>query len=526
MKYQWMVLAACCAVTMSSCINDLDVTPIDPSVSGEFDQDAVFAKGYASLALTGQSGPAGNGDVDGIDEGTSGFIRLIWNLNELTTDEAICSWGDPGVPEMNFINWSSTHSQLEGLYGRLYFGVTLANHFLEKTAGQTDEKSIKQIAETRFLRALNYYVLLDMFGNVPFTTTVSSEKAKQIQRADLFKFIEEELLDIVADQYEPNAAPYGRADKAASWMLLSRLYLNAEVYTGTARWVDAVKYAEMVIDASYELSPSYAELFMADNDINVNAMKEIIFPIRQDGVNSQSYAGMHFVIASTHTAGMGNWGSTQGWSGNRGRQALANKFFADGVPAVGGVAENVALAGDDRAMFFTYGTYEDNGVEKVFESKLPIVIYNQFFEGLPIAKFTNLRSDGAPASNSEFVDTDMPYFRLAEAYLTFAEANLRAGGDAAKSLEKVNVLRARANATPLSAIDLNTILDEKCREFYFEGQRRVDLIRYGYFTSSSYLWDWKGGKPEGTGVSPIYNLMPIPFSDINANENLVQNKGF
>ncbi len=518
-----------CTLGLSSCIGDLDVTPIDPSVNQVFNQNEVFGKMYASLANTGQNGPAGNGDLDGIDEGTSGFFRLIWNFSELPTDEGLCSWGDVGIAEMNFASWSASHNQLEGLYYRLYFGVTLSNLFLEMTEGKTDDNSIKQRAEARFLRALNYYYLMDFYGDVPFTTVVSSEKAKQIDRADLFLFIEKELLDIIDDQYDALQAPYGRADKVATWLLLSRMYLNAEVYTGQARWADAVEYSEKVISSGYELADEYSQLFMGDNDLNANVMKEIILPIRQDGVLNPSYATSTFLIASTRTQGMGSWGSTEGWGGNRGRVSLAAKFFPNGeIPAgLDEVSKTIAEAGDDRAMFVNAGSYvDDKGETQTIEFTLPISNVNTFKEGVGVAKFTNIYSNGAPASNSQFVDMDMPFFRMAEAYLTYAEANLRNGGDVSKSLESINVLRQRANARELTDLTLNQILDEKSREFYFEGHRRTVLVRYGYFTSSTYLWDWKGGSEAGTGVSAIYNLLPIPTSDLIANGNLTQNPGY
>lgn len=514
------------SMNLSSCIGDLDTMPIDPNVSTEFKQDEVFAKIYATMGITGQQGPAGNGDVADIDEGTSGFYRLIWNFNELPTDEAICSWGDPGIPELNFARWSSSHDQLAGLYGRLYFDVTLCNHFLEKTSGLTDEKSLKQRAEARFMRAMNYFYLMDFFGNVPFTEVVASEPPMQIKRADLFAYIEKELKEIEAEMYEPRQAPYGRADKAAVWLLLSRLYLNAEVYTGKAQWAEAATYAKKVMDSNYKLASRYTVLFMGDNDLNEDAMQEIILPIRQDGVNTQSYAGASFLVASTHTKGMGSWGTSEGWGGNRGRMALAKKFFADGkMPEKS--ANTAEAAGDDRAQFVTYGEYQtDKGETEIFETSLPIKDWNTFKQGVAVAKFSNAYSNGGTPSNSIFVDMDIPFMRAAEAYLTFAEATLRAGGDKEVAKEAVNELRKRANATKLTDLTLNDILDEKCREFYFEAHRRTDLIRYGYFTSGNYLWDWKGGTTDGSGVSSIYNLMPIPATDMNANENLVQNPGY
>lgn len=295
MKFRYLktllpVASLALALSVTSCVGDLDVEPINPNLTQKFYQDEVFTKIYATMAMTGNEGPAGMGDVDGLDEGTSGFYRLIWNMSELATDEAICNWGDPGVPEMNFMRWGASHDQITGLYGRLNFDVTLCNHFLEQTEGISDEKSVKQRAEVRFMRALNYYYLLDFFGNVPFTEKVSITPPQQIKRADLYAYIESELKAIENDMYEPRTAPYGRADKAAVWFLLSRLYLNAEVYTGTVQWVNAATNANKVINTSYDLCDTYSELFMADNDENAEAMKEIILPIRCDGRYTRAYA--------------------------------------------------------------------------------------------------------------------------------------------------------------------------------------------------------------------------------------------
>lgn len=503
--------------SFSSCIDDLNVTPIDPSVTQSFNQDGVFAKIYASLALTGQTGPDGNGDVDGIDEGTSAFVRLIWNLNELTTDEAICSWGDPGIPEMNFNRWSSSHDQVTGLYGRLNFNVTLCNHFLEQTDGFDDDKSVKQRAEARFMRALNLYYLMDFFGNVPFTEVVATEAPEQISRADLFNYIEKELTEIEADMYEPKAAPYYRVDKAANWLLKSRLYLNAEVYTGTAKWDEAATYAKKVMDSAYELNDEYTHLFMGDNNgSGVNkAPQEIILPIASDGIKTKSWGSSLFLIASTRTSGMPNWGSTEGWGGNRARAALVKKFFPDGnIPANAMLTPSTTGAADKRALFFIdERTLEINNVEI-------------FKEGYSVMKFSNVRADGNNPNDTQFPDMDVPLMRAAEAYLTYAEAILRSGGNANDALVAVNTIRSRANATALSSVTLDRVLDEKAREFYFEGHRRTDLIRYGYYGGGDYNWDWKGGSAGGTKFSAIYNLFPIPSTDMNSNDNLVQNPGY
>jgi len=521
------ILSVVFSIGLSSCVNDLNVTPIDPSTITTFDQDAVFAKVYASLALTGQQGPAGKGDLAGVDEGTSSFIRLIWNLNELSTDEAICSWGDPGVPELNFNKWTASHDQVKGIYARFYFGISLCNLFLDQTTALTDAKTVKQRAEVRFLRALNYYYLMDLFGNVPFTEVVSLAPPKQIKRADLYIWIEKELKAIDPNLAAPLTNSYYRVDQVAEWMLLDRLYLNAEVYTGTANWAAAKTYAKKVMDSGYKLNPSYAQLFMADNagtfDGSTNtAPQEIILPIACDGVKTQSYGNSLFLIASIHTTGMPDWATSEGWGGNRARAALANKFFPSGIPSGTDLTKLTAFAGDKRALFFGWDISETKSTD-------PMTIINTgiFKQGLSVTKYTNVRFDGKKSNDAKFTDTDVPLFRVAEAYLSYAEASMRLG-DAATALTTINQLRDRTSgsAPALSSISLDRILDEWSREFYFEGRRRTDLIRFGDYGGSDYTWDWKGGTAAGTKFNKIYNLFPLPSDDLNVNPNLTQNPGF
>ncbi len=502
----------------TSCVNDLDVSPIDPSKTMDFHQNEVFTKIYATMALTGNEGPAGMGDVDGIDEGFSAFFRLIWNLNQLPTDEAHCNWTDPGLPELNHVNWGASHNQLQGLYYRLYFNITLCNFFLEQTEGNTDSESLIQRAETRFVRALNYYYLIDFFGNVPFVTAVSTENPEQIQRVELFDFIEQELKEAVEGMAAPRENTYGRADKAAAWLLLSRLYLNAEVYTGNAKWAEAAEYAKKVLDSSYELSPEYRHLFMADNNgSSVNkANVEVILPVLQDGLLTRSYGGSLFLIASTHKSDMPSYGTTEGWAGNKCRPDLLYKFFPDKNVPNDSVEGMTAAAKDDRAMFY--------GIDRT----LFIDDETQFVDGFSCVKFSNIRADGASSNNSLFTDTDIPLMRLGEAHLTYAEALVRqSGGANEEATATINNLRKRANANTETSYTLEDILDEWSREFFFEGRRRSDLIRFGkYGGNTGYHWQWKGGIQSGTNFSEHFNLFPIPNSDIVSNSNLKQNPGY
>jgi len=549
----YIIAMGCITIFAPSCVNDLNVTPINPKVTQTFNQDEVFAKAYAGFALTGQEGPAGNIDIDTeiTDEGRSALYRCLWNSNELTTDEAICAWGDAEVVELNTNSWSSRNTTSGSIYDRMYFVISISNHFLEQTAGKTDAATVKQRAEIRFLRALSYYYLLDLFGNVPFTEKVSLVPPKQIKRAALFAYIEKELSECEADMYEPRTAPYYRVDKAANWLLRSRLYLNAVVYTsapetkttpnfpasgaitGTPRWDDAAIYAKKVIDSGYKLTPIFRQLFMADNAGTIDgstinkAPEEIIFPIAADGIQTKSWGGSLFLIASTHINLTGitpNWGTKENWGGNRARATLVKKFFPN-APAglfTSNKSDLTTISGglkDSRALF--------NGSA---DFGLNITSISEFKQGYSVIKFTNVRADGKPSNDTQFADMDIPFMRAAEAYLTYAEAVLRGGAvvNGYDALTAFNEIRKRANpATVKTSIDLPMILDEKCREFFFEGQRRTDLIRFDKFGGATgYNWDWKGGTAAGTNFKVEFNLFPLPAGDLNANPNLDQNNGY
>lgn len=509
---------------MTSCVNDLDVTPKDPSTNMTADAQALFTKCYANMALAGQGGANGDCDIDGLDGGTTGFIRQLFNANELTTDEAICCWGDEGIPAFNFNQWGASHPMLKGFYYRLYFGVTVCNFYLETEA----DHDATMTAEVRFLRALYYYHLMDCFGNIPFLTAMSSESAPQASRADMYSWIESELLDCVDQMSEPRAKHfgeegYGRADKAAAWMLLARLYLNAEVYTGTAQWTKAAEYAKKVMDSPYQLftqgSPKYSAyqmLFMGDNGEN-GASVEAILPLLQDGVTTTSWGTTLFLIASTFKADMFSCGTTETWAGNRARPDLVAKFFPNGDAPQGTTEEILQAAGDDRALFW--------GKDRT----LQVGTVSEFTEGFSVAKYNNLYSTGADAHNSQFVDTDFFLMRAAEAYLTYAEATCRANGNAItpEGKQAIDALRNRAHASLKNTYSLNDICDEWAREFFFEGRRRTDLIRYGRFGGNSdYKWQWKGGTQEGSNFSSNLNIFALPETDLNANPNLVQNPGY
>jgi len=537
MKLKYILSAALMTAAtfgVTGCVGDLDVENINPQYEGTANYDGLLGKVYANMSLTGQKGPDGWSDLDAtVDEGFSSMVRQIWNANELSTDEALCRWGDAGIPEYNHNSWGDNHEMLRALYYRLQFGLTIANYYLDIAPGGSAENNQKR-AEARFMRALYYYYLMDMFGNPPFVTSVSLETPQQASRAQVFSFIESELKAVAGETEsdevlaDPRGNTYGRADKAAAWMLLARIYLNAKVYIGEEKWNDAKTYADRCINSGYKLCTEskyskytpYQLLFMGDNDTN-GAQDEIILPAIFDGETAQSWGGTMFIIASTTNSDLTAvypTGTTAQWEGNRARAQFSRIFFPNDNAPQGTPTDVSAAANDDRALFFTI----DRQVEIDDEA--------DFKHGYAYVKFLNTHADGSATHHTQFVDTDFPMMRLAEAYLTFAEADARLNGGTCTDdgLQKIRALRSRAHATaPSSTFTLEQIRNEWAKEFGFEGRRRIDLIRFDSFGGqNSYKWEWMGGTKAGAMFDATKNIFALPISDLNANSNLKQNPGY
>ncbi len=718
------------AVIGQSCVNDLDTVPLDPDVvtaASVYDDPEsyrqVLAKLYGGLALSGQQGPAGQPDIEGIDEGFGQYLRGYWYHQELSTDEALIGWNDQTIADFHGQSWTSQDGFIFAFYSRIFYLVVACNEFLRETTDSklnergVDDQLRQEVqgyrAEARFLRALSYWHALDLFRNVPFVTendAVGAFFPQQIQGNDLFDYIESELLAIESEIATVRTNDYARADQGAVWALLAKLYLNAEVYTGTARYNDCLEYSEKIIGAGYELDPSYSRLFLADN----HTADGVIFPIAFDGVSTRTYGGTTFIIRAgiggsmdpTESGVSSGWGGTrttkefvglfpeggggqviapnpggtvgfpkvyipgdyQGWDpsntvtslsstksdrtyegykyfpednmGFRVHQVPANALIygdndGDGTLEPNGDTIRVGEAGLYRIFVdFNDNTYTttrtewgvvgdatpggwENDTELVWNEELnaleanldltagvmkfrangnwdinlgdddqdailtqdgadirvaesnnyQLILYLEkpdytyelnltsfdgrgffytegqnlevddvalFTDGYAINKFKNVTSEGELGSDIEYPDTDFPMFRYADVLLSAAEAILRSGGNRADALDYVNQVRARAFGAPGTAagnisdsqLDLDFILDERARELYWECHRRTDLVRFGQFSDGDYLWTWKGGVKEGTTVSDHFDVYPLPVSDINANPNLEQNRGY
>lgn len=506
------------ALMFTSCVKDLDVTPKDPNIITSltvYSTPAAYKEGlaklYATFAVSGQQGPSGQADIAGIDEGFSNYLRQYWNAQELSTDEAVMAWNDASIKDFHWQTWAPNDVFVAAIYSRIMYTVALSNEYIRATAGNTEADIVKYHAEARFIRALAYSHAIDMFGNPPFVTEADAPGAffpKQTTRAELFIYLESELKAIENELGAPRFE-YARADQAAAWTLLARLYLNAKVYTGTERNADCVTYCKKVLASSYALAPKYANNFTADNNLS----PEIILPITSDGKNTQTYGGMTYLVHAQIGGTMppAQFGVGGGWGGIRTTKAFVNKF-----------TDNSGKT-DSRAMFWSDG------------QKLDIADIGQFTDGWAITKYSNLTSTGAAAAHAhpDFVDTDYPLFRLADVYLMYAEGVVRGAttGDAATALGYVNALRQRAygNATgniTAGQLTLDFLLDERSRELYWEGYRRTDLVRFGKFTSGTYVWPWKGKVAAGAATESYRDLFPIPSNDLGANPTLKQNTGY
>lgn len=337
----------------TSCFGDLDTMPLDETqLVGEKVYNTadgytgVLAKCYSSLILTGQKGgDGGDGDIEGANEGYSGYVRLMFYLQELSTDDFIMPSSSNGLRKCLNLQWDASNaSVIRWTYQRLYMTIAYCNELLRectedklKSRGlwnQLGDECASYRAEARFIRAYCYATLCDMFGAVPYIDENTGVKDIPVQwsRKQIFEFAESELKNIDGDLKAPGANVYGRIDRVAAWFLLSRMYLNAQTWIGENHYNDALTYAKKVIDDNhYPLASDYRQIFLADND----QCKEIIWPLVQDGQRAQSSAGTNFYVKAFVNGPMNELYNTgigsRGWGNVRAKTTLVDAFDADDV---------------------------------------------------------------------------------------------------------------------------------------------------------------------------------------------------
>ena len=497
---------------ISACTDDLNTEPkVQLTLEQLLQQDpnaieGIMSKLYGSFALSGPNGP-GSSDISD-DPGESPFLRGIVNLQDFTADGMKNRWGDDGLDQLTTTsNWDENNKFFRYLYNRAYYTIPQCNNLIN-ILGSVDVANEDQIlSEIRFLRSLSYYYLIDCFGKGVLATENNfgeTNPLPEASRLELFNYVESELLAI--ENTLPNTNSYGRANKSVARMLLAKLYLNAEVYTGNQRYTEALTYTKKVIDeGGYTLAPSFVSMFSGDN----NTSTEVIYPLIADPLVSQSFGNTTYIVngsLNSATMTLSSYGATEGWGGHRATKAWYGLFGSLGTST------------DDRAqLFWTAGhTYE-------------MTDYKEWTNGYPSIKFRNSNFIGGTTPTS-FSGTDFPLFRLADAYLMYAECVVRGatGGSISQAVDYVNAVRERSNASIITAGDLtlNFLIDERGRELNLEGHRRSDLIRFGMFTGGSYLWPWKGNALNGTSIPSTYKLFPIPVQALQANPNLTQNPGY
>lgn len=548
--YSKIISAAVAAICLSSCIGDLDTLPLNPqdiaSEKAYGKDEAGYLQGLTKLYFQFISNDTK--DLQVSDAGASELIRAFWSVQETSTDEAKCAWeNDAWVRALNTNTWSEAQNDATyAVYVRTLQGISYANEFLRQTTDALlDSRGVSQElrkkvhgfrAEARFIRAYFYWMLLDTFGNVPFITEESDfgvgVNPKQTSRAEVFNFCIEELMELASDGSDmPEArSNYPRADKGAVNGLLARLYINAGVYTGSPMWEEAKTVCETIFGMGYDLCSDYASLFRGDNGENPDALKEMIFSVAYDAEQSQSYGGTSYltlaaVAATDVKTGEGDEetffapnGVNNGWAGIRTTYEFVSEYFNVTDPDY---TEGTYSCDDSRGrMFYIKGRTE------TMQDALYV-----FANGWSCLKFNNIPHDKTAeeyietAKTKAYSDIDYPMIRLGEIYLIYAEACMRLDMSAT-ALPYLELLAERAGVGAPDGITEDFLIAERARELMWEGHRRTDLIRYGVFNSSRFVWPYKGNSYQGTGFPEYKNIFAIPLTDLAANLELRQNPGY
>ena len=546
-------------IAFSSCIGDLDVNPLNPTEMSPNQAYGAEVGSYLQGLTKIYYSFINTSGLNVADGGASELIRAFWSTQEVTADACKCAWSsDAWVRDLNSNTWSEAKNDATyAVYCRTILGISYANEFLRSTTedmldmrGCDDavKAKVRQFrAETRFIRAYLYWIAMDTFGNVPFTTENSPLGGgfipTQTPRVELFNYIVDELNAIAASGDMPAAqSNYPRADIGSVYGLLARLYLNAEVYTatdvapGTPMWAEAKAACEEIYKLGYSICPDYAELFRGDNGENANARGEFLFAVPYDAEDTQSYGGTGYLtfaaVAATDVKDdkgtsdesddefFGPTGINNGWAGIRVPDPYVQTYF---TPSAFDFEAGTYTIADKRGQMF-------NIQGQTQEMDLYV-----FTTGWKCWKYNNYPHDKGPkdaealklANTKSYSDIDFPLIRLGEIHLIYAEACMHLTAEA-QALPKLKELADRAGVTATTSITQEFLVAERARELMWESHRRTDLIRYGmYGGDTSYSWPFKGGNSAyGQPFEKYMELYSIPPEELASNEKLVQNPGY
>jgi len=484
----------------------------------------------------------------------------VWSISELASDELVVTtkggdWFDGGVLiEIHRHQFSADNGFFNNAWGSLYGGISTTNRLIfqfEELSAAGNPTADAFIAELRAIRALLYFWAMDAFGNVPLSIDFTDESPPannadfQTGRQEVYNFIESEL-NAAIPQLDPavGGAAYGRMNQAAAYALRTKLYLNAQVYTGTPQWEKAIADADQVISFGFSLSANYRDNFVVSNQTS----SENIFVVPKDKVFA---GGFNWPAMTLHYASQNTFNFTfQPWNG----YAVVEEFYNSYIDP----ASNPGPQGPVWSGLATFNPNDDrlpNGTGTLDSRLSNFLVGPQFnsdgtatedpaFEGetsaAPDPDGTRLnftpqnnqihpngwRQGGArihkyqyEVGGTENMSNDFVVFRLADIMLAKAEAMFR-NNDAAGALDIVNEIRLRAGVEPYNALTEDNLFDERGREMFAEMTRRQDQIRFGKWGDA---W-WEKGAYNQTGSQ--YLVFPIPQVQIDASAALNQNPGY
>lgn len=532
------------AALVAACVNDLDTLPLNKTepvseyVYGT--NETAYKEGLGRLYFQFVTNDLT--DLQQMDGGASEVIRAFWSVQETSTDEAKCSWeNDAWVRALNTNTWSEVQNDaVYAVYVRTLQGIALVNEYLRQTTpeklqsrGVSAELARKIDGfrdEARFIRAYLYWMAMDCFGSVPFTTEKSpfggAYFPQQASRTDIFDWCVGELQYLMSEDSDllPARSNYPRADKGSAAGLLARMYLNSKVYTGVERWEEAKEVCEGIFAMGYALCPDYAALFRGDNGENMQARGEMLWAVDYSDSKTQSYGGTSYILSATLastdiTEASRPNGQRNGWAGLRVPYEFVSTYFnVSGQDYQTGAYEVADKRGE---VFYIKGRTES----------MDGALYN-FMNGWSCLKFNNIpfgqtnESFLPQSALKTFSDVDFPMIRLGEIYLIYAEACMNTGAEAL-ALPKLRELSSRAGVEPPQQITQDFLVAERARELMWEAHRRTDLIRYGLYHTDTYLWPYKGGDSFKGQAFPEYKcLFSIPPTELATNDKLVQNPGY